>query len=427
MIIMKNNLEKLSKIGFFDIKPGLERISNVLNYLSNPQNKTKYVLIAGTNGKGSVTSILSSILFSNGYKTGQYTSPHLFSVTERIKIDNMNITEKNFNKVLGVVFDACEETGTTLSYFEIVTASAFVYFEKENIDLGILEVGMGGRWDATNVVKPLISVITNISLDHTEHLGNTTELIAAEKAEIIKENSIVVSGVSGKEKKILYEKAGEQKSKIYFLEEDFNFKYLGNAKFNYAGIENNLNSLSTNLAGIHQIVNSSLALAASELLKSGYDLNIDFKNINAPLNSVNHEGRFEIININPSVILDAAHNKASAEALVNTLDEFSENNKFIFLISMLKDKNQDEFISIISKKAEEIVVTMIPNERGTETKLLYKISKKYTDKVEIVEDYKEAYEYVKTLNKPVCITGSIYLIGLIKEYLISIDPEINSG
>jgi len=417
---MNNNIEKLSKIGFFDIRPDLERISNVLNYLSNPQNNIKYLLIAGTNGKGSVASILSSISLSNGHKTALYTSPHLLSVTERIKIDNTDITEQNFDKALGVVFDACEGTETTLSYFEIVTASAFVYFEQENIDLGILEVGMGGRWDATNVVNPLISIITNISLDHTEHLGNTTELIAAEKAEIIKENSIVVSGVSGKERKILQDKAVEQKSEIYFLEEDFKFKKIENRKFDYKGIENNLDSLSTNLRGIHQIVNSSLALAASELLKTRFELKIDFKNIHAPLNSVNHKGRFEIINENPSVILDTAHNKASAESLVNTLDEFSENNKFIFLISMLKNKNQDEFISIISKIAEKIVVTNIPNVRGAETKLLYDISKKYTDKVEIVEDYKEAYEYVKTLNKPVCITGSIYLIGLIKEYLISI-------
>ena len=184
---MNHNLKKLSEVGFFDIKPGLERITKVLTYLDNPQDKIKSVLIAGTNGKGSVASILSNILIFNNYKTGLYTSPHLVSVTERIKINSTDISGNNFDLALGAVFDACETTGVILSYFELVTAAAFVYFENNKIDITILEVGMGGRWDATNVVNPLISAITNISFDHQEHLGDTLELIASEKAEIIKE------------------------------------------------------------------------------------------------------------------------------------------------------------------------------------------------------------------------------------------------
>jgi len=413
---MNYNINKLSEIGFFDIQPGLERITKVLTYLDNPQDKIKSVLIAGTNGKGSVASILSSILTYNGYKTGLYTSPHLVSVTERIKINNTKITEQDFDKVLGIVFDACEATETTLSYFEIVTASAFIYFEQENINLSILEVGMGGRWDATNVVNPLLSIITNISFDHMEHLGSTLELIALEKAEIIKEKVPVVSGVTGNELKVLVEKVQSKNTEIYFMDKHFNFDVNENNSFNYYGIEEELNNLFTNLIGKHQIINSSLALAAAELLESKNKFNIDFKNIQNALKSVDYEGRFELIGSKPFMILDAAHNTAAADALVNAISDLIE-NKNVFLISMLSDKNHEEFISRLSRKAERIIITRIPNERAAETKHLYNISKKYLDNVEIVEDYKEAFEYVKTLNTDVCITGSIYLIGLIKEYI----------
>jgi len=414
---MNHNLKKLSEVGFFDIKPGLGRITKVLTYLDNPQDKIKSVLIAGTNGKGSVASILSSILICNGYKTGLYTSPHLLSVTERIKINNTEITEQDFDKVLGIVFDACEATETTLSYFEIVTAAVFLYFEQQKIDLSILEVGMGGRWDATNVVNPLISVITNISFDHQEHLGDTLELIASEKAEIIKEKVPVVSGVTGKVQKVLVEKVKSKKTEIYFIDKHFNFDVNENNSFNYYGIDKDLKNLSTNLIGKHQVINSSLALAAAELLDTNNEFNIDFKNIQNALKSVEYEGRFEILSSNPYLILDVAHNTASVKTVVNTIDELKVNEKFTFLVSMLKDKNHEEYLSLISGNAEKIVITKIPNERGTESKYLYDISKKYLDNVEIVEDYKEAFEYVKTLNTHVCITGSIFLIGLIKEYI----------
>lgn len=426
---MKNNINKLNGVGFFDIKPGLERIKKVLSDLNNPQDKIKYIHIGGTNGKGSVASILSTILRSNGYKTGLYTSPHLVSVTERIKIDNLQITEEELEISLGEVFNACEELSIELSYFELVTAAAFLYFEKEKIDIGLLEVGMGGRWDATNVVSPLVSVITNISFDHTEHLGETKELIAKEKAEIIKENTTIVSGVTGNEQNILYEKARGKNANIYFLEVDFDYELTGERKFNYSGIYNKIENLSTNLAGEHQVINSTLSLGVLELLnkESGFDL--DFEHIFEPLNNVNHDGRFEIVNVNPSVILDGAHNEAAADSLAKTLSEFCPKRKYVFLLSLLKDKNYEAFIEKISGNSEKIVITRIPNQRGAETDLLYNASKKFISDVEIIEDYKEAYEYVKKLNKPVCVTGSIYLVGMIKEYLgkSERDPEMNSG
>ena len=413
---MNHNLQKLSSVGFFDIKPGLERINKVLTFLDNPQDKTSSVLIAGTNGKGSVAAILSSILVSNGYNTGLYTSPHLLSVTERIKINSRNITEHELDKTLGMVFNACEHTNTILSYFELVTAAAFVYFEQKKIDIGILEVGMGGRWDATNVVNPLVSVITNISFDHTEHLGNTLELIAAEKAEIIKNNAPVVSGVTGEGVKIIMDKAQSEKSEIFLADTDFHSVLNNNGSYNYNGMEIKLKNLKVNLLGKHQIINSSLAIAVSEILNKKDEFKIDFKSIKTPLGSVDYEGRFEILRTEPYLILDAAHNTSAAKALINTFSDLKQ-DKIVFLVGMLSDKNHEEFMSILSDKAEKIVVTYIPNERGVEPNHLYKISKKYLNDAEIIEDYKEAYEYVKTLNKNVCITGSVYLVGLIKEYI----------
>ena len=411
------NINKLNSIGFFDVKPGLERITEILNHLDNPQAKIKYVLIAGTNGKGSVASILSNILMYNGYKTGLYTSPHLISVTERIKINSKDISKREFDEVLGVVFDLCEKTVKKLSYFELVTASAFVYFEKQRIDIGILEVGMGGSWDATNVVTPLVSVITNISYDHTEHLGETTQLIAKEKSEIIKENIPVVTGVSGNEQEVFVDKASETNSDLYVLGSEFNYKRTETGEFDYLGIDNQISNLTSNLAGSHQIINSALALAVLELLGRDYKIDIDFENINEPLNSVQNNGRFEIVNVNPAMILDCAHNADAASALVNTLNEFCPHRKYVFLLSMLKDKDHENFISTISSKASKIVITKIPNERGAEAEQLFKVSKLYVEDTEIIYDYKESLEYVKYLNKPACITGSIYLIGLIKGYL----------
>ncbi len=411
---MNHNLEKLSSIGFFDIKPGLERITEVFTYLGNPQDKIESVLIAGTNGKGSVAAILSNILIQNDYKTGLYTSPHLISVTERLRINGNDITETIFDSILGEIFNACSATHTELSYFELVTVTAFLYFEKEKVDIAVLEVGMGGRWDATNVVTPLVSIITNISLDHTEHLGETTDLIAAEKAEIIKDKIPAVSGVMGKECKVLEEKAASTNSKIYFIEKDFNYSFNEDNTFNYSGINKKINNLSTNLFGKHQVTNSTIALATAELLHLNYDFNLDFDDINKPLKSVSYEGRFEILKTDPYLILDAAHNTASAKALVSSINDLKE-DKFVFLISMLSDKDHGEFISTISNIAEKIIITKIPNERSTETKLLYKVTKQYMDNIEVIEDYKEAYQYVTKLNTPVCITGSVYLVGLIKE------------
>ena len=414
---MHQNIKKLFNTGLFDIKPGLKRIAKVLKFLDNPQDRIRYVLIAGTNGKGSVASILSSILTSNGYKTGLYTSPHLISVTERIKIDNEEISEESLNEALGLVFDACDKTGIKLSFFELITVSAFIYFEQKKIDVGVLEVGMGGRWDATNVITPLVSVITNISLDHTEHLGETIDLIAKEKAEIIKENIPVVCGVTGSELDLFIKKTMETKSDFYVFNKDFSFKRTDDGKFNYSGMDYNIKGLTTNLAGNHQIVNSVLALAVSEVLKRDSKIDIDLTKINGPLNSVQKNGRFEIVNVNPSVILDCAHNVGSADALVETLDQFCSRQKFVFLISMLSGKDHQGFVSTISVKARKFVITKIPNERGVETEQLLNTSKSYVEDSVIIDDYKEAFEYVKSLNKPVCVTGSIYLIGLIKEYL----------
>lgn len=422
---MNHNLDKLNTIGFFDIKPGLGRIKKVLDYLDNPQDKIKSILIAGTNGKGSVASILSSILISNGYKTGLYTSPHLISVTERFKINNNLISEENLDSSLGTVFKACEATNTSMSYFELVTAASFIYFLNENIDIAVLEVGMGGRWDATNVVNPLVSVITNISFDHSEHLGNTLELIAGEKAEIIKENRPAVSGVSEHEIEIIKKKAEASNSDLYIFGDDFNIKINEDNTFDYQGINSDIKNLSSNLVGTHQAINSSLALVSSELLINEYGYTIDNEKIPNALLSVIYEGRCEIVREKPLMVLDAAHNTSAATSLVKTLKELEE-NKFVFLIGMLSDKKHEEFFSTITGIAERIIITQIPNERSAETKMLYDISKDYIKDVVVIEDHKEAYNYVYSLNVPVCITGSVYLIGLIKE-IIKKDPELNSG
>ena len=180
---MLQNLKRLRLKGVDTVKPGLERITAVLGELESPHRKKDYVTVAGTNGKGSVATCIASILEANGYRTGLFTSPHLIDVTERIKVDGEEITRERLEDTLGVVFAACARIGVELSYFETLTVAAFLHFNRKSIDVGVLEVGMGGRWDSTNVCDHVAGVITNVSFDHTEHLGNTLVRLPGKKPE----------------------------------------------------------------------------------------------------------------------------------------------------------------------------------------------------------------------------------------------------
>ncbi len=400
---MQKNIEKLFNTGLFNIKPSLERIEKVLELLDFPHNKRKFVIVGGTNGKGSVCTFLAKILEENGYKTGLYTSPHLISATERIKIDGKQISETELDNLLGQIFSICHENEVKLSYFELVTAAAFIYFDKNSIDIGILEVGMGGRWDATNVVEPLISVITNVSLDHTKYLGNTIKEIAAEKAEIIKKNGIVLTTAETEALEVIEAKSNEVSAKLYNIEN-----------------KSILKDLNLTFKPKYQEKNIVLSVACADILNKHFNYKIDALKLEKAINNTIFEGRFEILRENPPLIIDGGHNVDAAKNLVVSLINLYPDTKFNFLISMLNTKDLDGFLKEIQNVSSQLIITEIPDKLSfTSDEIERAVKNQKFSKYEIIKDPEDAFNELKSYNSPSCVSGSLYLIGYLKKEVIN--------
>ncbi|MCZ6638424.1 MAG: Mur ligase family protein, partial [Candidatus Dadabacteria bacterium] len=259
---MQNGLSYLSSLGLHKVKPGLDRIKELLKSLGNPEDKNPGIIIAGTNGKGSVSSAISSVLSAQGYIVGLYTSPHLVNITERIKINGVLISDSDLSSIILEIKETVQESlSETPSYFEIITAAAFVYFAREKVDFSVLEVGMGGRWDATNVITPLASVITNISIDHSEYLGEKISDIATEKACIIKPGVPVITAATGDAFEVIENTANKNSSTLMVYGREFSTDGENTDNFNYNGLRWGFKNLKSNLKGSYQLENLSLAIA----------------------------------------------------------------------------------------------------------------------------------------------------------------------
>lgn len=414
---MNEALKFLDSLGLHTVKPGLGRITRLLEYFGDPHKRVRAIIVGGTNGKGSVASAVSAVLSAEGYLTGLYTSPHLVSVTERIKINGHDISGGDLSRIVLAVRDAAIKTSSeTPSYFETLTAAAFVYFAERGADFSVLEVGMGGRWDATNVVSPLVSVITNISKDHTEYLGNTLAAIAAEKACIIKRGAPVVTAASGTALRVITGSARELSSKAYVYGGDFKSEGRGTENFRYEGPEWTLDGLRSNLTGAYQMENLSVAIAALESLSTDSGIKIREESVRNGISRINWPGRLEVLRESPPLILDCAHNPGGARALARSLGEIYPGTRFTFLIGMLKDKRGHAFLKELSPLAERVIFTEPPSERCASAETLSAAAAGALDcETNIVKDYKEAYNELLNLGSPACITGSIYLAGAIME------------
>ena len=302
--------ELLTSQGKFYINLGLERIQSILKLIGNPQEKIKIIHVAGTNGKGSVSSILANILKCAGYKTGLYTSPHLVEYTERIKINNIDISKKDFAAYIEKISTIAEKKNIHLTEFEILTAIAFKYFADNKVEIAVIETGLGGRFDATNVCKkPILSIITSISLDHTDRLGNTIEKIAFEKAGIIKPKSTILTEISNKGFKIIKNTAEEKKAKLIVATNYVNMSYEnGN---NYVSIEDK--KCEFPLLGLYQKANLSIVLQAVEFLR------IKTKAVIEGLKTAKWPARLEYIK-DKNLLIDGAHNPDAAQELKKSLD-----------------------------------------------------------------------------------------------------------
>lgn len=411
-----NYSEALQYIASFktvSLAPSLDRISALLKGLGNPERDIKAIHIAGTNGKGSVASMIASVLKEAGYKVGLFTSPYIVCFRERIRINGEMISERELSNLCNKVKAAYEEIKeeTLLSQFEFITAVAFLYFKKQNCDYVVLETGLGGRFDATNVLpKPICSLITNISLDHTKVLGETLSEIASEKAGIIKEGVPAFSAVQEDEVLRVLESEAKEKSASLFIAERRLISEIHSdmqeTSFLFEGEKFN-----TNLLGAFQIDNAFLSVCAIKKLFS----NIKSDVINRGLNNVFHPGRMEMISKNPKIILDGAHNPDAAKKLCLFLKSNNWRGNMIF--SAMKDKNYESVLKELAKLGDSIILLPLSDIPRAETgeELKEKASRFFKNCI-IAKDIKEA---LILGGSSVLACGSLYLVSRIREEISS--------
>ncbi|MCK4401919.1 bifunctional folylpolyglutamate synthase/dihydrofolate synthase [bacterium] len=429
-----NTLNYLNSLQYFGIKFGLNNIKVLLDLLGNPHNKFKAVHIAGTNGKGSVAAFTGSIAALSGYKVGVYTSPHLVDFRERIAVKTQSvrqseITEKFIPKtrVISIVSDikrAVKHMRNTLdmdhpTYFEIITALAFKYFADENIDILICETGMGGRLDATNVCNSIISVITNVELEHTDVLGNRTTDIAYEKACIIKKPNVVISG-SRKRKvlDIISNMVKEKKARLVDINSEYKWGKtsfdINRQTFWIKGHSYSYNDLEISLLGEHQITNAVLAVAVAEKLRL-FDFKVHENAIKTGLSSTIWQGRFQVLRKNPLLVCDGAHNPSSARVLKRTISEI-EYDRLIFIVGILKEKNYRNILRILlSEDSTAIFTNITGTDRALNPEILLKEARKFSNNIIILKNnisLSLEYAFQKAnKNDLICVTGSLYLVG----------------
>jgi dihydrofolate synthase/folylpolyglutamate synthase len=412
---------------------GLSKIKNFLSSIGNPQNQLKTIHVAGTNGKGSTSVFIYNIMQASGYKVALYTSPHLINITERIKINDINIPQNIFNSISTTFLNKARKYD--LSYFEYLTAIALIYFVKQKVDIAIIETGIGGRLDATNVIQtPMICVITSIAKDHQNILGTTITNIAFEKAGIIQANSDVICGAISKQILPIFYKCAKNKLYVYNIDfKTINHDYQYNSqldqysqKFDYININHNvkIQQLETIMLGQHQIINASTAICATHLLnKKGYY--ISEKHIRNGIKKTKWHGRFDIINIQINnskvrLIIDGAHNPHGLNAFFNTFKQLHlEIEKRIFIFAVMKDKEYKIMINITVPFAKEVILPRIRNTRAIEPNILKIEFSKYMaqNNICIADSIHTSLNIKNYNNETVVIIGSLYLVGETLSYI----------
>ena len=407
----EDGLSYLESLNHLDIRPGLERMCVLMEALGLRDDSFATVLVAGTNGKGSVSALVSTVLCECGLRTGLYTSPHLVSVTERMAIDGRPIEEVELSELLLRVKDAARSGRLRVSYFEALTAAALLWFDRTQVDIAVLEVGMGGRWDATNVMTPEVAVVTNVSLDHTAHLGETVEAIASEKAGIIKPSRPVVTGAAGAPLRVVASKARAEGCHLYVLGRDFSIRHAPEGSLSYRGPSWELDDLIPGLRGAYQAQNVALAVAVLELLHQSGRYQVAERALRAGLERTRWPGRFELLSLDPPVVADAAHNPAGAKALARSLDSEFRGVRFTLLIGCSQSKDAEGILAALAHVGARAVVTAYDSPSAVHPCRLARMAAAHWDEVYVATDAASALETALSLGGPLCVTGSIYLLG----------------
>ena len=404
--------------------PTLKAMEYFMEKLGHPEKQLKIIHIAGTNGKGSTTEMLANILTKNGYKVGKYISPHLIKYNERISVNGQDITDKEMEDIIEKLKDKIEKynklSGTKVTLFELLTTMALYYFKEKNCDFVVLETGLGGLYDCTNIVWPLVSIITSIGYDHMAILGNTLEEIAIQKAGIIKENSntviveqktaiqnIIEETCLNKNNTLNAVKKADIQNKSYegeFL--TFNYKENKNRKLN--------------LKGEKQFENASLCLETINILKQK-GFKISEKAVREGLQAVVHKARFETINKKPEIIYDGGHNEEAILNFINTVNTYYKEKEKIYIISILKSKDYKTVLKYLLKDENSTFIFTNGNneERYVSSKELYETAKRITKNEQLYQKkLKEAILYAKSQkNKVSFVVGSFYIYGDVKKIL----------
>lgn len=405
----------------FGIKPGLKRMHLLLKALNHPERQLPIIHIAGTNGKGSTVEMIAQSMIANGHTVGVFSSPSFTGLTGHFLINEKPIKEADLvrlmNQILPIVerLDRMDEAPTE---FEIITALAFLYFHKR-VDLAIVEAGMGGRFDTTNSIVPIISIITTIALDHEQFLGDTLEKVAHHKAGIIKKNiPVIIGSIEQAAARILHEEASEKNSPIYSYGKDF-FLKLEKDQLIWQSSGGGEIPFSLSLAGKHQRDNAALAFMALYILKQRLKLSINWQRTTKAMSNIQLRGRFETLSTNPTIIVDSAHNPAAMKSFIKTAQEYDASLGARVLFAGFQDKQLEQMIKLLIEGSFSVTVTTFNHERAANQKNYETLLKKEHSIVykkeweEVIEQFlcsapKEASLY---------ITGSLHFVMLVRQYL----------
>lgn len=401
------------------IKLGLETMRTLLGRLGNPERRFKSLHIGGTNGKGSTAAMTAAVLQAAGYRVGLYTSPHLVDFRERIRVNQIMVAESQLAE-LTERLQAIMPSGLTPTFFELTTAMAFLHFAESGIEVAVLEVGLGGRFDATNVVDPEACAITTIALDHQEHLGTTEEAIGFEKAGIIKAGvPVVVGRIDGPAWDVIRQTAVDRGAPLTRLGVDFHTVGTGPEEFSYRGRSRQLDGLTCALPGRHQLDNAACAVALLDAVE-GRGISVPDGAVRRGLESVLWEGRLEVVERGPVLLLDGAHNPAAAHVLAKYLTEWCASRpeaRLILVLGMMRDKDHARFVEPFYRLVSEVVLTQADMPRSASVQELRETVGSRFPLCHVAPGAADALALAKaraTAQDLICVTGSLMLVGEVK-------------
>lgn len=427
---IEDTLQWIHSLIPFGIKPGIKRMEWMLARAGHPERRIRAVHVGGTNGKGSTVSYLWHIYQEAGLKVGTFISPYFTSFNERIMVNGHPISDGDLIRAANSVYPLTKAVNAETDLgepteFETVTMLSFVYFGKMNpCDLVIYEVGLGGRLDSTNVLYPLVSVITNVAMDHMKWLGNTITRIAEEKAGIIKNGVGIITTAEDPDALAVIQKTSEEKkSNLYIMGRDFRVKSLGHdetgERFSFDSLYLHEPDLFTHMKGGHQLKNAAAALMAAEYLRTFYGIMAAEAEIRSGLEKTVWPGRFERISNKPLIVIDGAHNVQGTEALVRTLKRYYPVRRMHVLYAALEDKQYERMVQIIGTAAEDLTLTTFSYPRAAESRLLYEVSG-HSKKREN-PDWKDALRRLireTREDEGLLVCGSLYFISSVRHYLL---------